>query len=62
MNRWLVILGLISCSVFAQDDSAGDATVSGRVVDGTTQQPVPFVTVTVTDENAGAAAPYIAYC
>ena len=57
MNRWLVILGLISCSVFAQDNSVGDATVSGRVVDRTTQQPVPFVTVTVTAEDAGGAVP-----
>jgi len=57
MNRWLVILGLISFSVFAQDPSADDATVSGRVVDGATQQPVPFVTVTVTAEDAGVTVP-----
>ncbi len=55
MNRWPGIVCLISLShaALAQDDSANDATVSGRVVDQVTQQPVLFVTVTVTNESDG---------
>jgi len=43
----------LSHAALAQDDSANDATVSGRVVDQVTQQPVLFVTVTVTNESDG---------
>ncbi len=55
MNRWPGIVCLISLShaALAQDDSANDATVSGRVVDQATQQPVLFVTVTVRNESDG---------
>jgi len=55
VNRWPGIVCLISLShaALAQDDSANDATVSGRVVDQVTQQPVQFVTVTVTNESDG---------
>ncbi len=55
MNRWPGIVCLISLShaALAQDDSANDATVSGRVVDQVTQQPVLFVTVTVTNVSDG---------
>jgi len=55
VNRWPGIVCLISLShaALAQDDSANDATVSGRVVDQVTQQPVLFVTVTVTNESDG---------
>ena len=55
MNRWPGIVCLISLShaALAQDDSANDATVSGRVVDQATRQPVLFVTVTVRNESDG---------
>ena len=55
MNRWPGIVCLISLShaTLAQDESVGDATVSGRIVDQATQQPVLFVTVTVTGEFDG---------
>lgn len=55
MNRRIIIfcLSSFSCSVFAQDDSVGDATVSGRLVDRGTLEPVPFVTVTVKKEADG---------
>lgn len=57
INRWLLALGLISCSAAAQDAPLGDATVSGRVIDAATRQPVAFVTVTVTAEIAGITVP-----
>ncbi len=55
MNRWLAVTCLVSLShaTLAQDDSLGDATVSGQIVDQATQRPVPFVTVTVTTESDG---------
>ena len=57
IKRGFLTLALVSCSAFAQDEPPGDATVSGRVVDAATRQPVAFATITVTAENAGITVP-----
>jgi len=52
MSRLILIVSLLSISTWSlAQDTPGEATVSGRVIDQSTGQPIPFVTVTVRDES-----------
>jgi hypothetical protein len=49
MKPALAVLALFTFAAQAQDD---DATVAGRVVDGATQAPLPFATITLSRDGA----------
>ena len=53
MNRLFAFMALLVLwgLAFAQDESADDATVSGRIIDQQTGEPIPFATVTVSAED-----------